>query len=123
MEVNAEAPALARAEIDIDAPREVVWEVLTDFAAWPRWNPDVTSVKVDGPLEPGTTFHWKAGPGTITSTLRDVDPPKRIAWTGKTFGIKAVHVWSFETRGDATVARSAESWEGPIVRLLHDLGG
>jgi len=120
VEINADAPAVARAEIDVNAPRELVWEVLTDLASWPRWSPDVESVELDGPVAPGTTFRWKAGRRTVKSTLGAVEPPQLLAWTRRTRGIKAVHVWRLETRGDATVARSAESWEGIAVRLLRE---
>lgn len=33
------APRELRSEIDIGAPAERVWEVLTDFEALPEWNP------------------------------------------------------------------------------------
>ena len=37
---------------------------------WPSWNPDVKSVTMEGPVQPGTVFRWKAGPSSLTSTLQ-----------------------------------------------------
>ncbi|HWN22464.1 MAG TPA: SRPBCC family protein [Gaiellaceae bacterium] len=119
MEINTDAPAVARGKIEVAAPPEVVWAVLTGIADWPSWNPDVKSATLDGPLAAGTQFRWKAGPGTITSTLRSVEPPRRIEWTGTTVGIKAIHVHQFEQQGEKTIVRSAESWDGLPVRLLR----
>jgi uncharacterized protein YndB with AHSA1/START domain len=119
VDIDSSAPAIASSEIEVQASPAVVWRVLADIAAWPSWNPDVKSVEIDGPLDPGTTFRWKAGPGTITSTLREVDPPRRIVWTGKTLGIRAIHVYELEPRDDVTLVRSAESWDGLVVRLLR----
>ncbi|MBI4544746.1 MAG: SRPBCC family protein [Gemmatimonadetes bacterium] len=39
------------AEIDIEASAERVWQVLTDFAAYPEWNPFMRSIS--GTLEQG----------------------------------------------------------------------
>ena len=113
MEINTDAPAVARGEIEVAAPPEVVWAVLTDIAAWPSWNPDVKSAALDGPLAAGTQFRWKAGPGTITSTLQSVEAPRRIEWTGTTFGIKAVHV-HHTFRGCDGVRRSAVHGAPPL---------
>ena len=72
-----------------------------------------------GRFAEGTTFRGKAGPGTITSTLRQVTPPWVLAWTGRTMGIKAVHVYRLEPRDGSTVVHTAESWEGPAARVLR----
>ena len=118
MEINPNAPATADGELRIDADPETVFEVISGIDRWPSWNPDVKSVRVEGPVQPGTVFRWKAGPSSLTSTLRVVDPPREIAWTGTTMGIKAVHVFRFQASDGGTLARSEESWEGLIARLL-----
>jgi uncharacterized protein YndB with AHSA1/START domain len=118
MEINMGAPAVARGEIEVAASPEIVWSVLTDIANWPNWNPDVKGASIKGPLAAGTQFRWRAGPGTITSTLQNVEPPHRIEWTGTTFGIKAIHVHRLEQQDGKTIVRSAESWDGLPVRLL-----
>lgn len=93
--------------------------MLTDFERWPAWNPAVRAMSMRGPLAEGSVFRWKSGPGTITSTLRRVEPPRLVAWTGTTFGIRAVHVYTLEPRDGATFVRTQESFEGPVARLLR----
>src|SRR5205823_11869723 len=101
--INQAAPVVASSETEIAAARELVWELLAGIERWPSWNPDVKSVSMQGRLANGSEFRWKAGPGTITSTLQHVEPPRRLAWSGKTLGIEAVHVYALEPRGDATL--------------------
>jgi uncharacterized membrane protein len=119
MQINHNAPAVASSEIWVGAPPELVWDVVADFKRWPEWNSDVKSMSVDGPAAPGTTFTWKAGPGTLTSTVQKVDRPTAIGWTGTTMGIRAVHVWRFEPREHGTVVHTVESWDGLLARLLR----
>jgi uncharacterized membrane protein len=40
MEINSDAPVITRDEIFIDAPIEKIWEIQTDVANWPSWQPD-----------------------------------------------------------------------------------
>jgi uncharacterized protein YndB with AHSA1/START domain len=119
MEVNHGAPVVASDRIDINADPDTVWEVISAIDAWPSWNPAIKTASLNGPLAEGTTFRWKAGPGTITSTLRQVSPPQVLAWTGRTMGIKAVHVYQLEPREGGTVVHTAESWEGLAARLMR----
>jgi uncharacterized protein YndB with AHSA1/START domain len=110
---------VAAKEIEVAARPEAVWDVLTDIESWPRWNPDVKSMSMQGGLAKGSVFRWRAGPGTITSTIEHVEPPKLIAWTGTTLGIKAKHVYRLEPRDGATLVRTEESYEGLVTRLLR----
>ncbi len=119
MAINERAPVVARGEIEIEAPAGVVWELMSGIDQWPTWNPEIRSARLEGTLAAGSTFKWRAGPGEITSTLREVRPPEWIEWTGTTFGIRAVHVWRVRAAGPSTIAATEESWEGLPVRLLR----
>ena len=119
MAVNEQAPVVGKGEIEIAAAPEVVWDVLTTIDRWPSWNPQVKSMDMQGGLAEGTQFRWKAGPGTITSTIRRVEAPRLIAWTGKTFSINAIHEYRLEPRDGKTSVRTEESYEGLIARLFR----
>jgi uncharacterized protein YndB with AHSA1/START domain len=118
MDINRKAPATAAGEIQIAAGPETVWDVLTDINGWPRWNADVKSARMEGPLAVGSTFRWKSGLASLTSTFQAVEPPSEIGWTGTTMSIKAVHVFRLEPRDGGTFVRSEESWEGFIASML-----
>jgi uncharacterized protein YndB with AHSA1/START domain len=118
-ESNTSAPVLGQSEIEIAAPPETVWEVLATIERWPDWNPAVKEVSLRDGVAEGSTFRWKAGPGTITSTLQRVEPPRLITWTGNTFGIKANHVYTLEPRDGKTLVRTEESYDGLVSRLFR----
>jgi uncharacterized protein YndB with AHSA1/START domain len=116
---TSQAPVKGSQEIEIAAPPEIVWDVLTRFEDWPQWNPDVKSMSFDGPLAPGSEFRWKAGPGTIVSTLEQVEPPRHVSWRGRTMSIKALHEWRFEPRDGGTLVKTEESFSGLLARLFR----
>jgi uncharacterized membrane protein len=117
--INLQAPVVGRSELEIDAPPEAAWAVLTEFARWPTWNADVKSMQFEGLVEPGSRFRWKAGPGTIASVVVRVERPQLIAWTGKTLGIRAIHFWMLEPRNGRTLVRTEESYDGLVARLFR----
>ena len=118
-EANKQAPVVGASEIEIAAAPEAVWQVLTAIDQWPSWNPQVKSASLQGGLEEGTEFRWKAGPGTIVSRLADVQAPHRIAWTGKSMGLKAIHVHTLEERNGGTLVKTEESYDGLVARLFR----
>jgi hypothetical protein len=115
----SDAPVKTRLETEIAAQPEVVWEVLTRFQDWPRWNPGVKSMSFDGPVSPGSEFRWKTGTGTIVSTLEDVEPGQYIRWRGNLMSIRAVHEWRPEPSDGGTHVETDESFSGLLARLFR----
>jgi uncharacterized protein YndB with AHSA1/START domain len=118
IEVNKEAPAIGVAEALVKAPIEMVWSILTNFKSWPSWNKNVSKIQLQGDVKIGTSFVWVAGGSKIVSRLEEVDAPNRLAWSGKTLGIRALHVWIFEKKDEGTHVHTEESLDGFIVRLF-----
>jgi uncharacterized protein YndB with AHSA1/START domain len=56
-------------EVEIDAPVDKVWEVLTNPDTWPQWFPGIESVSGVTSISQGGTFQWtdegKSGRGKI----------------------------------------------------------
>jgi uncharacterized protein YndB with AHSA1/START domain len=115
MDINFNAPVVARDEIMIRADVRDVWRLLTDFAGWPKWLPEVPRAEAEGLLGVGAAFQWETKGLQISSTVREIDPPYRIAWDGPGSGIFGVHVWMFEPIEGGVLVRTRESWEGPPV--------
>ncbi len=86
-------PLITDSSIDIDAPADVVWRVLTDFDAYGEWNP--FQVECSSTLEPGAPLDMKfrLGPGGLRSAreyIVDVDPGKTFAYSMKRVPLGAV---------------------------------
>ena len=118
MTINADAPAISRREIRIEASPVEVWAVHTDINAWSDWNADVSSSRIRGDLVPGTVFVWKVNGTSITSRIEEVEPHSRFGWTGKSRGKQARYIWTLEQDGDGTIVRTEESIDGLMPRLL-----
>ena len=81
-----------RSEVEIEASAETVWDVLTDFAAYPEWNPFI--VKAEGELVSGRHIAVKIQPpGHRASSFRpkllSVEPGSGFRWLGR-LGVRGV---------------------------------
>lgn len=95
-----------RTEIEIDAPPETVWEILTDIESYREWNPHVTRAK--GDLREGESIEItvdRIGEKRRTMRVRvsTVEPVRRLQWIG-TVGSKWLfegqHTFELDSRGD-----------------------
>jgi uncharacterized protein YndB with AHSA1/START domain len=120
--VNQSAPVLANQSIDIAAPIEIVWEVLSKIEEWPNWQDPVTKSEVRGTLEEGVIFIWKADGMRFRSRIHTLQKPVLMGWTGTTFGAQAVHNWQLEDNASnanpRTTVRVEESLQGVFPLLL-----
>lgn len=75
-------------EIEINTPAEKVWKVLTDFAAYPEWNPFVRRGEVE--VRVGARLHLYIQPSggkgmSFRPTVLVADPNRELRWLG--------HLW------------------------------
>jgi hypothetical protein len=74
-----------RAEIEVEASPERVWEILTDFAAYRHWNPFI--VEGAGQAVPGGRLELRMRlpgrrPMTFRPTILEAEPPAASAGSG-----------------------------------------
>jgi len=74
-----------RSAIEIRAPIETVWDVLTDFAAYPEWNPHIR--RVQGKVNAGAhiAIHTRPPGGrmiVMRPKITTWDPPNELRWRG-----------------------------------------
>jgi uncharacterized protein YndB with AHSA1/START domain len=103
------AAPLLQTQIDIDAPADKVWELITDTRRMPEWSPQCRMMKPMGPLRQGTRtlnlnrrkrLYW-----TTTSTITEVIPQRKFAFRVNTNNT----IWSYELAPTATGTRVVES--------------
>ncbi|HET7148021.1 MAG TPA: SRPBCC domain-containing protein [Candidatus Nitrosopolaris sp.] len=75
-----------RTEIDIRASDERVWQILTDFPNFAKWNPFIT--KISGDLKKDAKLKVRIQPvGERTMTFRpiilNVEPKRELHWIGR----------------------------------------
>lgn len=118
--INNNAPVKSHAEIEMEAPIETVWQILTTINKWPTWQSEVTQANLREELKEGVEFKWKAGGLSFSSKIHTIEPMKEFGWTGKTFGASAVHNWYFTEVDNKTVVKVEESLQGVLPRLLKN---
>lgn len=117
--IDTGAPVVARHDVDVAAPLDVVWALHAGVGAWPTWQPDITAATLDGAFAPGASFTWHTAELTITSHVYQVDGAgdleRHTLWGGPAGGIDGVHRWVFTAAPGGTQVHTEESWSGPPV--------
>jgi uncharacterized protein YndB with AHSA1/START domain len=59
--------------VDIDAPPDTVWSLLSDVGKWPLWFPQMEQVTGLSGLQAGVNFQWRHGDESGTASILSVD--------------------------------------------------
>ncbi|SDL42977.1 SRPBCC domain-containing protein [Streptomyces indicus] len=121
-------PVRLTASIEIEARPEQVWAVLTDFDAYPRWNPFITEAAVtsgDG-LRPGATMRnrleHEGEATTFTPTVLEASAGRELRWLGKVgpgWIADGEHSFVIERTGHGTVRLTqSEKFTGVAVPFV-----
>ncbi len=114
-----------RAHIDIHATPERVWQILTNFTAYPQWNPFLT--RADGNARRGERLTVRLQPVggrgmTFRPTVLEATPAVRLRWLGHLLvtGIfDGEHSFTIQPLGgDQVRLIQQEDYRGLLVPLL-----
>jgi uncharacterized membrane protein len=108
--------------VEVVAPPDKVWAVMTDVERWPEWTTSVERAERldDGPLRVGSRARLKQPRfPPIVWTVTDLEPGWSFAWTAKNVGITSVgeHRIALEASGGVKVSLSLHQ-HGPLAPLL-----
>lgn len=103
------AAPLLQAQIDIDAPVDAVWALISDLNRMPEWSPQCRVMKLLGPLRPGArTVNLNKRKFTYwptTSTIVEVIPQQKLAFKVDVNNT----IWSYELQPTESGTRLIES--------------
>ena len=114
-----------RTEIDIAAPVNEVWSILTDFARHAQWNPFIR--EISGELRKGAQLQVNLGaPGKRAMRFKPivemVEPQKTFRWLGHLFfpGLfDGEHIFELESTGENTTRFiQREKFNGILVGIF-----
>ena len=107
--------------VDINAGKDAVWDVLTDFASYQEWNP---GMRIEGAPEVGTKLavHMTGGMSFKPKVLA-ATPGKELRWLGK-LGLRGIaageHYFVLTTNDDGTTRLNhGERFSGALVALAR----
>jgi uncharacterized protein YndB with AHSA1/START domain len=108
--------------IDIAAPPERVWEIITDIERWPEWTGTTNSAVLHGDFGVGATATLDIDgtpPGKWKIT--EVDPGRSFSWVARARGVRTVAGHFIESRPHGSEVRLTLDFTGIpslIFRLL-----
>ena len=113
--------------IDIAAPQERVWAVMSDVERWPEWTRSVTRVeRLDrGPLAVGSRARvrqprFPAAVWTVTA----LEPGRFFEWRSPAPGLLSVGGHRVEAAGDGgSRVTLSLTWSGPLAAVMRLLFG
>ena len=112
--------------IEIDAPAERVWQVMSDVERWPEWTPSVTSVTrtSGGPFGLGSTADVKQPKlAKAHFVVTAWDPPNGFDWIAKNPAVTAVGRHWIERTATGARVRLAVDFSGPLAAVIAWLYG
>jgi uncharacterized membrane protein len=111
----------ASTAVEISAPPERVWEVMTDVERWPSWTASVTSVTRldDGPLRVGARARIRQPRLSETTwTVTELRPGESFTWVATSPGVRITAEHQVRPAPSGAVVTLSVTQEGLLARLM-----
>ncbi len=116
---------IAEKSIQIVAPPEVIWRVLTDLPAWKSWWPDCyfAQNQTRGQFGEGSQVELVVRPGRLKHTFRPLvdlyTERKTLSFTQRSFGVQATVTWQLQPLTDQTRVSVRGVFQGPLIFIMR----
>lgn len=108
-------------QLQINAPAEAVWDLLLRAEDWPNWYEGMSNVKIlrseNAKIQPGNQLQFSTMKRDFTGTVREFEPPYRLAWETKNDKLKAYHAWLIIPNEDGCLLITDEVQKGKLAKL------
>jgi len=95
---------VATMAIDLKAPPERVWALISDFAGTPKWRTDITRLRMDPPVRGAVRFTESTSQGDVTFEVVHQESPRvqvvRVVDDDQPFG--GTWTWDLQATGSGT---------------------
>src|SRR5262249_1469255 len=91
---RGQSPIFTHNELFIAAPAERIFAALVRATEWPTFYGNAKDVVIEGGadgLTLGTLFHWTTFGVRVHTTVEELLPNRRLAWSGRGLGSSAYH--------------------------------
>ncbi len=86
-------------EVEINAPVEKVWNVITNPDYWPQWFPGIDSVANVTSVSEGVNLEWIGDGKTGRATIVKMEPQKRLVVQTQLGDDKDEHIFALQPSG------------------------
>lgn len=106
-------------ELEVSAPPETIWSLLTNTNAWPQFYPSISQVQLlhgHETLQMGTEFETSFAGQDVSASVQEFEPYIRIAWGGYpkvAEESKAYHAWIITPTPGGCHLWTEETMRGP----------
>jgi len=122
--VQVDASRIFDIAVDIAAPPERVWQVMTDVERWPEWTESVQSVKRldNGPFRVGSRARVKQ-PKFLPAVweVTQLDAPRSFTWVMRSPGVAASGKHRVESTARGSRATLSVAYGGLLGGLVAKL--
>jgi hypothetical protein len=117
---RGQSPIFTHNELFIAAPAERIFAALVRATEWPAFYGNAKDVVIEGGadgLTLGTLFHWTTFGIRVHTTVEELVPDRRLAWSGRGLGSSAYHGWVIEPKEGGCLVITEETQQGLIPSL------
>lgn len=114
--IDEHAPIRSSSAVEIDAPVDQVWALLTNPPAWPTITPAIRDVQLESALAVDSYFRFRLYTFPIRAQVAVLQPKRELTWTGVALWFTAIEQHGVEPLPQGGTRLSiAESFAGVLA--------